>query len=187
MIAGKIIPTILTTTATIAGHVSLQLFTLLQTHEIKYLRNLFFNLANNYYLFQEPSPPIKIEDKSPNDEGGPSKAIPEGWNTWDKLEIKGSKTCQELFNYLLEKYNITIDFLIANGKIIISSMDEEAYEQNKNRKIEILYSETTNVNLNDINYILLQVVANIKKTTIKGQELEDVSVEMPPIKYYFDK
>ena len=77
--------------------------------------------------------------------------------------------------------------MIANGNIIISSMDEEAYEQNKNKKIERLFSETANVNLNDINYILLQVVANIKKTTIKGQELEDVSVEMPPIKYYFDK
>ena len=51
MIAGKIIPTILTTTATVAGHVSLQLYTLLQTHEIKYLRNIFFNLSNNYYLF----------------------------------------------------------------------------------------------------------------------------------------
>ena len=43
MTAGRIIPTIMTTTATVAGHVSMQLYTLLQTHEPKYLRNLFFN------------------------------------------------------------------------------------------------------------------------------------------------
>ena len=186
MTAGKIIPTILTTTATVAGHVSLQLYTLLQTHDIKFLRNVFFNLANNYYLFSEPTPPIEIKDKSPEDNGGPSKAIPEGWNIWDKLEIKGSKTCQELFDYLKDKYNIVIDFLIANGVIIISTMDEEQYEERKKRKIEDLFLENSKVKPKDnINYLLLQVVANIKKTKIGDKELEDVSVEMPPIKYIY--
>ena len=186
MTAGKIIPTILTTTATVAGHVSLQLYTLLQTHDIKFLRNVFFNLANNYYLFSEPTPPIEIKDKSPEDNGGPSKAIPEGWNIWDKLEIKDSKTCQELFDYLKDKYNIVIDFLIANGVIIISTMDEEQYEERKKRKIEDLFLENSKVKPKDnINYLLLQVVANIKKTKIGDKELEDVSVEMPPIKYIY--
>ena len=186
LIAGRIIPTILTTTATVAGHVSLQLYTLLQTHEIKYLRNIFFNLANNYYLFQEPSPPKIIKDKSPDEEGGPSKAILEGWNIWDKLEIRGSKTCQQLFDYFSEKYNITIDFLIANGKTIISTIDEESYELNKNKKIEDVYEETVNARLNEkVNYILLQIVGNVRKTKIKEKELEDVSADIPSSKYFF--
>ena len=186
MTAGKIIPTILTTTATVAGHVSLQLYTLLQTHEIKYLRNIFFNLATNYYLFSEPSPPIAIKDKLPQENGGPVKAIPEGFNIWDKVEIKGSKTCKELFDHLLEKYNIVIDFLIANGEIIISSLDENEYNKKIGRKIEDLFFENSKLKLNkNINYLLLQTVANIKKTKIGKQELENVSVEMPPIKYLF--
>ena len=186
MTAGKIIPTILTTTATVAGHVSLQLYTLLQTHDIKYLRNIFFNLSNNYYLFSEPSPPVEIKDKLPEENGGPVKAIPEGWNIWDKVEIKGSKTCQELFDYLKEKYNIEIDFLIANGEIIISTMDEDQYKERIGKKIEELFIENSKIKLKDnINYLLLQVVGNIKKTKIGDRELEDVSVEMPPIKYIY--
>ena len=186
MTAGKIIPTILTTTATVAGHVSMQLYTLLQTHDIKFLRNVFFNLANNYYLFSEPTPPIIIKDKTPEENGGPVKAIPEGFNIWDKIEINGSKTCNELFVYLKEKYNIDIDFLIANGEIILSTIDEDEYKKRIGRKIEEIFFENTKIKLKDnVNYLLLQVVANIKKTKIGDTELEDVSVEMPPIKYKF--
>ena len=184
--AGKIIPTIMTTTATVAGHVSFQLYTLLQTHEIKFLRNIYFDLSNNYYLFQEPNGPVIMKDKTPEEEGGPIKSIPEGWNIWDKVEIKGSRTCQELFDYLLEKYNIIIDFLIANGEIIISSLDEDAYNEKKGKKIEECYLEIAKIKPKDnINYLILQAVASIKKTKIGDTEYENVSVEMPPIKYIF--
>ena len=127
MIAGKIIATIMTTTATVSGHVSLQLYTLLQTHEIKYMRNIYFNLSDNYYLFRKPDPTIETKDKLPGEEGGPSKAIPDGWTIWDKFEIKGSKTAKEFYDYLKEKYNITIDILVANGKVIIN--DEDDYNE----------------------------------------------------------
>ena len=186
MTAGNIIPTILTTTATVAGHVSLQLYTLLQTHDIKYLRNIFFNLANNYFLFSEPSAPKEIKDKLPNENGGPMKAIPEGFNIWDKIEIRGCKTCKELFDYLKEKYNIVIDFLVANGEIIISTLDEKEYDKRIGRKIEELFFENSKLKLKEnVNYLTLQVVATIKKTKIGDQELEDVSVDMPKIKYIF--
>ena len=186
MTAGKIIPTILTTTATVAGHVSLQLYTLLQTHDIKYLRNVYFDLSNNYYLFSEPSAPKEIKDKLPYEEGGPMKAIPEGFNIWDKIEIRGSKTCKELFDYLKGKYNIVIDFLIANGQIIISTLDEKEYDKRIGRKIEELFFENSKIKLKEnVNYLTLQVVATVKKTKIGDQELEDVSVDMPKIKYIF--
>ena len=186
MTAGKIIPTILTTTATVAGHVSLQLYTLLQTHDIKYLRNVFFNLANNYYLFSEPTPPIEIKDKLPNENGGPMKAVPEGFNIWDKIEIRGSKTCKELFDYFKVKFNIVIDFLVANGEIIISTLDEKEYDKRIGRKIEDLFFENSKIKLKEnVNYLTLQVVATVKKTKIGDQELEDVSVDMPKIKYIF--
>ena len=176
----------MTTTSTVAGHVSMQLYTLLQTHEIKYLRNLFFNLANNYYLFAEPTPPIIMEDKTDKEEGGPIKCIPEKWTTWDKLEIKGPKTCQQFFDEMFKKYGIDIDILIANGEIIINTMDEEAFNRDKNKKIEDLFLSMAKIKpKKNVNYLLLQLSANIKKTKIKNQEFEDVSVEMPPIRYIY--
>ena len=184
--AGKIIPTIMTTTATVAGQVAMQLYTLIHTHENKYLRNLFFNLATNYYLFQEPYPPILNEDKTDEEEGGPLKCIPNKWTIWDRLEMKGPKTCQEFFDEMFQKYGIKIDMLIANGEIIMSSLDEESFEKNKNKKIEDLYLSMAKVKpKKNINYILLQLSANIDKATIKNKEFKDVSVEMPPIKYIF--
>ena len=184
--AGKIIPTIMTTTATVAGQVAMQLYTLIHTHENKYLRNLFFNLATNYYLFQEPYPPILNEDKTDEEEGGPLKCIPNKFTIWDRLEMKGPKTCQEFFDEMFQKYGIKIDMLFANGETIMSSLDEESFEKNKNKKIEDLYLSMAKVKPKEnINYILLQLSANIDKATIKNKEFKDVSVEMPPIKYIF--
>ena len=186
MIAGKIIPTIMTTTATVAGQVSMQLYTLLQTHETKYLRNLFFNLGNNYYLFQEPSPPILIEDKTDAEEGGPIKCIPKSWTIWDKMEIKGSKTVKQFFDEMFKKYGIEIDILLANGETIASTLDEESLEQNKNKTIEEIYLSIAKIKPKEnINYLLLQLSASIKKVTIKNKELKDVPVEIPTIKYIF--
>ena len=187
MIAGKIIPTIMTTTATVAGHVSMQLYTLLQTHEIKYFRNIFFNLSNNYYLFSEPTPSLIMEDKTDKEEGGPLKCIPNGFTIWDRLEIKGPKTGQEFLDEMAKKYGIDIDFLLANGKLILSTMDDDkTFNEKKKKLIEELYLSVAEVKPKEnINYLLLQLSANIKKVTIKNQEFQDVAVEMPPIKYIY--
>ena len=64
MIAGKIIPAIATTTASITGIVSLQLYTLLQTQKIEYMRNCFLNLAISLFVMTEPAEVIKMQDKA---------------------------------------------------------------------------------------------------------------------------
>ena len=51
----KIIPSIAATTASIVGLVSLQLYTLYQTNDIKYLRDDSFNFAINAYEFNYPT------------------------------------------------------------------------------------------------------------------------------------
>ena len=50
MIAGRIIPAIATTTAAITGLVCLQMYTLLQTDDITYLRGGNINLAISMFL-----------------------------------------------------------------------------------------------------------------------------------------
>ena len=165
----------------------MQLYTLLQTHEIKYFRNIFFNLSNNYYLFSEPTPSLIMEDKTDKEEGGPLKCIPNGFTIWDRLEIKGPKTGQEFLDEMTKKYGIDIDFLLANGKLILSTMDDDkTFNEKKKKLIEELYLSVAEVKPKEnINYLLLQLSANIKKVTIKNQEFQDVAVEMPPIKYIY--
>ena len=52
---------------------------------------------------------------------GPIKAIPEGWNCWDRIEIKGPKTCGELIDHLKKTYDVNVDMLTADGETIIST------------------------------------------------------------------
>ena len=58
MIAGKIIPSVVTTSAMITGAVMIELSKLvLGFDKIEYFRNSYINLANNLFLFTEPVPP----------------------------------------------------------------------------------------------------------------------------------
>ena len=183
-IAGKIIPTVLTTTAAIAGFASMQLYTLQQTHEKKFFRNSFMTLNNAFCFFSEPSPPVKMEDSEYSETTrGPMKTIPEGWNIWDVIEIKGPKTCGEFLDDFKKKYNVDIDMLVGNGETFLNLMfkrDEEKMKTN----IETLY-ETTKKKKIKKNYLLLQVFGTIPEAKIGENTLKNVSAYIPPIKYYF--
>ena len=183
-IAGKIIPTILTTTASIAGLASMQLYTLFQTNERKFFRNSLINLISCFGFFSEPLEPVKIADSEYSEiSRGPMKAVPEGWNTWDVIEIKGPKTCGELIDEFKNKYDVDVDMLVGNGETFLNLMlgkkkekmemkIEELYEQSKKKKIEK-------------NYLLIQVLGTIPEGKIGDKTFKGISAYIPPIKYYF--
>jgi len=80
LIAGKIIPAIATTTASITGLVAIQIITTLQTNKIDYMRGGYINLAVNLYVMTEPGPAIQMKDHENHPILlGPVKAIPENW------------------------------------------------------------------------------------------------------------
>ena len=183
-IAGNIIPTIITTTATIAGTASMQLYTLLQTHERKYFRNCFMLLSNAFFFFSEPLEPVKMVDAEYSERTrGPMKAIPEGWNIWETIDIKGPKTCGELIDEFKNKYNVNVDMLAGNGELFLNLIFESA-KKKLGLKIEDAY-ETTRKKKIEKNYLLIQVFGNVPKTEIEGKTFENVSAYIPPIKYYF--
>ena len=185
-IAGKIIATILTTTATIAGVVSLQLYTMLQTNDPKYFRECYLNLNSNYFYFSQPIAPVKMKDnKLDKTIMGPVKAIPEGWNVWDKIIIEGSKTCKQLIDYLKSKYNINVDMLSVNGISIISTFLDGA-KAKYDKKIEDVYEEVSKKKIGEKkNYLNIQVIGSVSEAEIEKEKFKDVSVFMPPIKYIF--
>jgi small GTP-binding protein len=185
-IAGKIISTVLTTTASIAGITSLQLYTMLQTNEKEYFRECLIDLGSNNYCLMKPRPPNKKKDKKPTNENKyPKKIIPEGWNSWDRIEIRGSKTCGELLDYLKETYNIDVDMLYVGTDIPIYNINS-SLKNNKGIKIEEAYEKKMNIKIKeDIKYFLLSIIGKVPETEIEGETYKNVSVDIPPIKYIF--
>ena len=176
MIAGKIIPAIATTTASITGIVSLQLYTLLQTQKIEYMRNCFLNLAISLFVMTEPAEVIKMQDKAYDELLlGPVKAIPPKWTVWDKIVINGSKTCQEFIDEIKKEYNVDISVITANNVSIIQTF----MPSNKDRfgqKIEDIYKANSKVPLEDNKtYLFLEVSGDV----------DDASALMPLFKYNF--
>lgn len=86
-IAGKIIPAIASTTASIVGLVSLQLYTLCQNYNINSLRDCKFDLANNFFDF---SCPIAVPEK-------PEKK--EIFSGFKDLKKKISDKLKEIFKF----------------------------------------------------------------------------------------
>ena len=183
-IAGNIIPTILTTTASIAGVASMQFLTLFQTNERKYFRNCALLLSKCFCFFDQPAEPVKILDTEYSEKvRGPMKAVPEGWNTWDVIEMKGPKTCGELINEFKDKYNVTIDMLVGNGELFLNLMFEAA-QKKLGLKIEDVYEESKKKKI-EKNYLLIQVCGNVPEAKIGEKTFKNVSTFIPPIKYYF--
>jgi ubiquitin-activating enzyme E1 len=119
MISGKIIPAIATTTAMVVGTVLIELYKVAQNHNIETCRNSFCNLALPLFVFSEPIPPIKNTDKEYDPIAmGPVKAYPPNYTTWDKLEIAGPCTLQDLINKLEADHKLKAT-IISCGKICI--------------------------------------------------------------------
>ena len=176
MIAGKIIPAIATTTAAITGVVSLQLYTLLQTNEIKYMKNCFLNLAVCLFVMTEPAEKIEVQDKEYDELLlGPVKAIPPKWTVWDKIEINGSKTVQEFIDYVKEKYNVDVSVITSRDTTIVQTFMKSNNDRLP-RKIEDVYNEHAKIKLtDDIKYIFLEISGDIG----------DATALMPLFKYKF--
>ena len=184
IIAGKIIPTILTSTASIAGIASLQIFTLLQTHDINYLRKCFFNLGRLEFILTNPLKPIYKKDLKINKIiGQPTKVIPENTSCWDKIKINGSKTCQEVIDFLKEKYGVNVDILTSGEVTLINTILPSSVKY-LDRKLEDIYNEKAKFKLNK-NYMIINVVSNIENVEIEGEKVEYASVDMPILKYIF--
>ena len=172
IIAGKITPAIATTTASIVGLASLQLYTLKQTENIEFIRDCNMNLSFNNYMFVKP-----IECRFEKDLNQLNKGkyiyIPENFTIWDFIEINESMTIKEFLDYFLKKFNVNINS--------INSDSLNLYETSNNdnrlvKKLEDIYNEISKRKLIENKKFIILYIYGTK---------DNYEVKMPKIKYIF--
>jgi len=161
MIAGKIIPAIATTTAAITGLVALQIYTLLQTNTIDYMRNAFINLAVSLFVLTEPAPTIQHKDKDYDPLLlGPVKAIPPNWTVWDKIVINGPMTFNQLMDKLKNDYSVEVNIITTNRVTLLQTFIKSNQDR-YNKLIEDVYNSLSKTPLNsNTKYLVLEISAN---------------------------
>lgn len=182
MIAGKIIPAIATTTAMITGAVGTEMIKFCAgLTSIGKFKNAFINLALPSVMFTEPDDVKKIKSKDYDPIiGGPVKAIPEEYTTYDKVTInEGSLTLQQFIDWMKDNKGVEIQ-MVTCGSVAIYNMylPGNRHAPRLPKKIEDINQEITGKDQPEgRNYLILETGGCI----IDGGD----DYIMPPIKYVF--
>ena len=171
-ISGKIVPSIPTTTASIVGFISTQIYTLLQTTNINNLRQINIDLSTPFFLIYKPKKAYQNKDKVNPLTKILTKAIPPNFTCWDYIEIEGNKTTDDVINFINAKYQVDINGLYTlNSKNIIK--DDSSYDIQFEDAYYIAIGKEKNENLNKSIYF--RVLADVINS--------DDHVIMPKFKY----
>lgn len=168
-IAGKIIPAIATTTAIVAGLVTLELYKLCQNHkEIESYRDTFLNLALPLFTISEPKP-CKV-----------NKYLNKKYTLWDSIDIEGDLTLEEFIDKCENTYGFEVDMITYGNSLLYAFYQPPTKIANKmNLKITDIIKNITNKNITS-NSLLLNVGTHNPLN-------EDEDMEIPPIKLILNK
>lgn len=181
MIAGKIIPAMATTTAMTTGLVCAELLKLvnLKDRKVDEFKNAFVNLALPLWVMSEPLPPLKTTSKDYDRVVmGPVRAKPEGFTTWDKVEMKlGDATLKEFVDYLMKEVGVEI-MIMSAGNACLYNAYLPAHKKRLAEKVSKLWEDVTKQKLSPKqNYLTIEVSASDPD--------EGIDVQIPTIKFQF--
>ena len=171
-ISGNIVPSIPTTTASIVGFISSQIFTLFQTTKLNHLRQINIDLSTPFILVFQPKKVYQNKDRINPETKVLTKAIPPLFTCWDYLEIKGDLTLDELIEYINTKYKVSISGLYTLNSINI--IKDDSFYNLKFQEAYYKAIEKKEFNLNQSIYfrVLADEIDN-----------DDIHIIMPKFKY----
>ena len=174
-IAGNIIPAIASTTAAVTGIVCLQIYTLIQTNNIKLFKNIVFNLALSDFDLSTPEVKRYIEDIPKTERSSAIKAIPNKYTVWDKMDFIGPNLkVKNIIEYFKNEYNVEIDNINFNDITIASPILDG--EEDLDKSIEELIKENTDFHINKkTKYIQLEITGS----NVDGE----FNISVPTIRY----
>jgi len=133
-----------TTTALITGAVLSELLKVAQNiTDLDRYRGLHINTAlNSYWITRVEKAGIITGGRNDEVLGFPTIAIPEGCTEWDRIEIKGSITIQELIDHISKTYNVEVS-VIVSGTFVLYRKYSKLREKMAKMSIEGRYEEVT--------------------------------------------
>ena len=159
------------------GFISTQIYSLLQTNDINYLRQITIDLSTPFFMIIKPKKPYINQDSKNSETNILTKVVPPNFTCWDYIEIEGNKTVEELLDFINEKYNIEINGLYSlNNKNLIKD------ESNLKKDFLINYYDSIGLIRKNINEsrskrnIYFKILADEKDN-------EDIHIRMPKFKY----
>jgi len=123
-IAGKIIPAIATTTALVTGLDCLELYKIIDgKNKLEDYKNGFLNLALPFFGFSEPIAAQKM------------KYYDIEWTLWDRFDIEGDLTLQQIIDLFKEKHELEITMMSCGVSMLYSSfMQSKKLQERLNMK-----------------------------------------------------
>ncbi len=186
---GKIAPTSINSLATISGYMTLCMIAIIHNKMIKNMKkhkeikfkSYTLNFIDNCY-FVRPLPPLVYKEDTKIDPffKCPIVAVPNKFNSWEKIIINQSMTIKEIIYYFKEKYNVDISLIQADNICNIyfkqyNTRKNKLMQNNINLKIEDVFIKSQKLDLIKDKYLFLK---------ISGTRNE-IKIVMPLIKYFF--
>eukprot|EP00762_Andalucia_godoyi_P003411 ANDGO_06581.mRNA.1 Ubiquitin-activating enzyme E1 1 len=166
MIAGKIIPAMVTTTALITGIVMIELIKIAQGRkDIESYRNAFVNLALPFCTMSEPI-----------------KAATQKWkdlefSLWSHIEVqRGDLTLRNLIDYFEQELHLVVSMIASGQAILYSSFGNQAKNQERmNMPMSVVYETVSKKKIADGQvYLVVEAMVADKDT--------DEDVDIPPVR-----
>lgn len=188
MTAGKIIPAIATTTATITGFILVEIYKYISNRTLESYRAATINLGTNTYVCEQLPDPIRKKSGLDQTTYMDVKAIPEGFTVWDHVTIHYPDcTIQQFIDKFKEiHHNCEIDMLAtSSGTVLYNSLDLYSNDPNKKQDMQQrLNSKLIDVFTNIVGPVFPANRAQLQlDCTVETEEGETGIV--PKIKYIF--
>ena len=147
------------------------------------------NLSINTFLFSEPMPPKLTVDEDYNELiRAPRLAVPGKFSCWDRIDLHGPMTIEEIFEELDEEYDVTCTGLSMGNTMLVNDFMMGA-EKKKERMAKDPITVAEEI-LNDkrtpwMGHATLEVTATKKHRKAGEEEIRDVDVGFPTVVYHF--